>query len=68
MIVKDPTGMAATVTAISQLMGPVSIIWGMALSVLGINIHSRSKDKQTNNGTPAKGILSKALNWGRDAS
>lgn len=59
-VVQDPTSMAATVTALSGLLGPISIIWGFAMSVLGINIHQRSKDKQTAAGIPqGDGLLSK---------
>ncbi len=57
-IIDEPADMAAVVTSVSQLMGPMSVVWGMALAVLGVNVHSRSKDKQTDAGhPPAKGGL-----------
>lgn len=56
-IVKDPAAMAVTVRAIADLMGPVSLIWSLALAVLGINVRERSKDKQVKAGMAPKSFF-----------
>lgn len=59
-IINNPEGMAATVTAVSQLMGSLSLIWSLALGVLGINISKRSKDKEVElTGKSSQGLLQK---------
>jgi len=46
---------------VTALMGALTAMWGIALSVLGVNITSRSQDKQVAAGqTPGPGLL-KAL-------
>lgn len=49
-IVNHPESISPTVTALSQVMGPVSIIWSMGMAILGISIRERSKDKKTEKG------------------
>lgn len=40
------------IQAIASMIGATVVIWGFALSILGINIHSRSQDKAVQAGHP----------------
>lgn len=54
IIVIKPEKAAEIITA----MGSLAVMWGFALSVLGVSVAARSKDKQIVAGqTPATGIL-----------
>lgn len=54
VIVLKPSMAAEIITA----MGSLAVMWGFALSVLGVSVAARSKDKQIVAGqTPATGIL-----------
>ena len=54
-IVVTPEYIAETLDGIAQL----SVMWGVALSVLGIGVVKRSHDKEVRNGSrePRKGLL-----------
>jgi len=56
VIVTDPAEAANVILAI----GSLSTMWGVALAVLGVSVHSRSKDKATAAGRP--GALDALLN------
>lgn len=46
------------INAIAAMIGATTVIWGFALSVLGVNISSRSKDKAVSAGQPPpSGVL-----------
>ena len=60
-LIDNPAGMSETVSSVAQLMGSLSIIWGTALAVLGINVSSRSKDKQIEKTGEYKGLISQIL-------
>lgn len=49
-VVRDPAGIAPTISALSEVMGPISLIWSFGMAVLGINISQRSQDKKTKMG------------------
>lgn len=42
----SPETAGTIISGISSVAGAVSVQWGVALSVLGISVHNRSKDKQ----------------------
>jgi hypothetical protein len=42
-------------------MANTSMLWGVALSVLGITVHKRSKDKETAAGLPSTGTVPNLL-------
>lgn len=56
--VQNPAEASLMLTAVSQVVGAVTVIWGTALAVLGINVHSRSKDKAIEAGHTSSGLLS----------
>ena len=53
----DPSSGAALVTAVTQLTPVLMTAWGVGLTVLGVNIHKRSLDKQVAAGMHPSGIL-----------
>jgi len=58
VVISTPANMANVLSGIAQVMGPFSVMWGIALSVLGINISKRSQDKAITAGIkPPPGLL-----------
>lgn len=54
VIVMEPASASAIITA----MGSLSVMWGIALSVLGVSVNARSKDKYIASGQePPLGML-----------
>lgn len=54
VIVMEPASAVAIITA----MGSLSVMWGIALSILGVSVNARSKDKQIAAGQePPVGLL-----------
>ncbi len=49
-IIDSPENAGDIIAAIGTVMSALTIMWSIALSVLGINIRSRSHDKQVNAG------------------
>lgn len=49
---KEPKVIAEFITALSALMGTLTVIWSMALAVLGVNVSKRSQDKALAAGHP----------------
>ena len=47
-----PGSTVLIIQAIASMIGATVVIWGFALSILGINIHSRSQDKAIQAGHP----------------
>jgi len=64
-VIQTPEHIGVTFKGLAELAGQLSVTWGIALGVLGVNIASRSKDKQTAAGHAAPngllGIASKFL-------
>jgi len=60
-IVADPANAFKTIDAMAQLAGAMTIVWGIALSVLGVNITKRSQDKQVAAGQEPFGLLQMLL-------
>lgn len=55
----NPSDLAAVVGALGTVLSALLGLWGVALAVLGVNISSRSKDKQVSAGQqPPQGLLS----------
>lgn len=54
-MVGSPENAAALINAVTAL----TPMWGIALSILGINISSRSRDKRVNAGQDGRGLLDK---------
>jgi len=58
-IMNNPTQLPAVITALAGIFTALAGLWGIALAVLGISVHQRSKDKQTAAGhPPQQGVLS----------
>lgn len=54
-MVSEPSNAAALINAVTAL----TPMWGIALSILGINISARSRDKRTSAGQDGRGLLDK---------
>ena len=66
-IIKNPAGLSVVITALGQVVIALAGLWSLALAVLGISVHSRSKDKQTAAGhPPAPGLLATIFNSKKD--
>lgn len=46
VVVKAPTSASTVISALAGLLGPLMVLWGVALSILGVSIAKRSQDKQ----------------------
>lgn len=57
----DPKLITSFITSLSSLMGTLTVIWSMALAVLGVNINRRSDDKALAAGHPPKPKLLSSL-------
>lgn len=44
---KSPERIGDVANALAELFGSMGLLWGVALSVLGITVHKRSQDKKT---------------------
>jgi len=64
-VMKNPTVIKDFITALSSLMGTMTVIWTMAFGALGINVVKRSDDKALAAGQPPKPKLlgSLASKW-----
>ncbi len=61
----DVKFVTAFMSSLSTLIGTLTVIWSMALAVLGVNVNARSKDKALTAGHPPKPNLlgSLASKW-----
>jgi hypothetical protein len=58
-VVKQPTQSAQIIQAIASMIGASMVLWGVALSVLGIQVSKRSDEKAMRMGhKPPEGIMS----------
>ena len=57
----NPDKLMLVIQQFAVLSGSLIALWGIALAVLGVSVHKRSLDKQTNLEGSAKGLLSKFL-------
>jgi hypothetical protein len=58
VVVKAPDKLGDTITAMGNMMANTAMLWSVALSVLGITVAKRSKDKETAAGVPpSPGII-----------
>jgi len=58
VVVEEPTSASVVISALAGLLGPLMVLWGVALSILGVSIAKRSQDKQIAAGQqPAPGLL-----------
>lgn len=55
--VTKPEHASSIITAISQVMGATTMMWSLALAVLGVNVAKRSQDKQVAAGQKPSGLL-----------
>jgi hypothetical protein len=55
--IAQPAHAADIITAISQVLGAMTVMWSLALAVLGVNVTSRSKDKQVAAGQSPGGLV-----------
>jgi len=61
-IVTNPAQLPTIITALAGIFTALAGLWGIALTVLGISVHQRSKDKQTAAGhPPAQGMLTSLM-------
>ncbi|MGD8325521.1 MAG: 3TM-type holin [Sphingomonadales bacterium] len=51
-VVKDPEQAPVIITAMGTALAQSSMLWGIALAVLGVSVHCRSKDKLGTNSRP----------------
>ena len=56
--ITDPGNLAAVIQQFAVLSGSLMALWGIALTVLGVSVHQRSKDKA---GDKAKGFLARFI-------
>lgn len=59
--IKNPDKLMLVIQQFAVLSGSLMPLWGIALTVLGVSVHQRSKDKQSGLEDKAKGILSKLM-------
>ena len=58
VVIDAPDNLGKVLSGIAQVMGPFSVMWGVALSILGVSISKRSQDKAMVAGhAPALGFL-----------
>lgn len=63
VVVTSPADIGKVFAGLSSALGPISVMWGVALTILGVNISKRSQDKMTlNNVTPPSGLLKTLAN------
>ena len=56
-VVAEPSRAGAIIKTIGELLGAMTVMWSVALAVLGINVSSRSRDKQVAAGQQPVGVL-----------
>lgn len=57
LAVLNPKDSGAVLASVSTVMGPMMAIWSVGLSVLGISVINRSRDKQVAKGFKPVGLL-----------
>lgn len=62
VMIKNPTELAAIVTAIVGVITSLTALWGIALAVLGVSVHKRSKDKEIASGVKPMGLIQSLVN------
>ena len=62
-----PDQSAAIFAGLSALMGAMTVMWGIALSVLGIGVVQRSRDKAVAAGQAPPSMVEALFNRGKDA-
>ncbi len=61
-VMKDPATAPGIIDSMARVISSLMVLWGVALSVLGINVKKRSDDKQISAGkTPEPGVLGTLL-------
>ena len=55
--VKNPTEAPVIIAALGTALSQSSMLWGIALAVLGVSVHCRSKDKKTAQGDGVAGVF-----------
>jgi len=55
--VKTPAQAPVIIAALGTALSQSSMLWGIALAVLGVSVHCRSKDKQSRQGNAPQGLL-----------
>lgn len=61
-IIKNPAQLPTIITALASVFTALAGLWGIALTVLGVSVHQRSKDKQIAAGHPSgPGMLAQLL-------
>lgn len=58
-VIKAPQHASIIINAIAAYISSMSLLWGIALTVLGVNIQARTKDKQTAAGYSPTSTLDK---------
>jgi hypothetical protein len=57
-VYKAPAEMGQVITSIGDMVASTSMLWAVALPILGVAVHKRSDDKKTVAGIPpAKGVI-----------
>ena len=56
-VVAEPAAAGQIIQTIGELLGAMTVMWSVALAVLGINVSSRSRDKQVAAGQKPVGVL-----------
>ena len=51
-IIEQPGNAGDIINAVAAVCGALTVMWSIALSVLGVSVHSRSKDKEILAGLP----------------
>ena len=57
--IKNPEKLMLVIQQFAVLSGSLIALWGIALTVLGVSVHKRSKDKQTDLENKSKSLLGK---------
>jgi len=57
--IRNPDSLTLVIQQFAVLSGSLMALWGLALAVLGVSVHKRSQDKQTDLENNAKSIFSK---------
>lgn len=61
-VIKTPASASGIIDAMARVISSLMVLWGVALSVLGINVKKRSDDKQLSAGKPQEpGMLGTLL-------
>lgn len=60
--ITEPSKLPQLVQQFALLTGSLVTLWGIALAVLGVSVHNRSKDKQIDLENKAKSLFDKIIN------